>query len=159
MEERIARSTPLTKHRIMNEEDIDIAMVETVDTVDAQDIEGVIVLEEESPVVQIGKAASTIAGDQAAIKWANGWLNTNEGVESIAKLLPVHVEGENMRRILRSILNEFAMSRVQYARRNEGFLKAESKRVCEYTHPKSRRPLRISSRSIFSGKMTVGKSS
>jgi hypothetical protein len=87
-----------------------------------------VILDEQLPIAQIGKAASTIAGDKTAVKWANSWLKENEGVESIASLDPIHVEGDNMRRILRAMLNEFATSNVKYAV-GTGFLKAESKRT------------------------------
>jgi hypothetical protein len=113
----------------MNEDTLldTVNTLETVDTLDTVVLDDTIVLEEE-PTVQIGKAASTVEGDKAAVKWANKWLKENEEVESIANLDPIHVEGDNMRRILRAMLNEFATTNVQYAVR-KGFLKAESKRT------------------------------
>ena len=83
---------------------------------------------DDKPFVRIGNAASTVAGNKAALKWANTWLSLNEGVESIAMLTEMHVEGNNMRQILRSMLNEFANSNVLYAR-GGGYLKAESKQT------------------------------
>ena len=49
---------------------------------------------DDKPFVRIGNAASTVVGDKAALKWASTWLNENEGVESIAKLTEIHVEGK-----------------------------------------------------------------
>lgn len=84
--------------------------------------------EESTTVARIGNAASTTAGDKSANKWANTWLSENEGVESIAKITETHVEGSNMRRILRAMLNEFANTSVPHSR-GGGHLKADSKRT------------------------------
>jgi hypothetical protein len=83
---------------------------------------------EDDPVVRLGNAAATGAGDKSAMKWANTWLSENEGVESIANITETHVEGNNMRRILRAMLSEFANSNVPYSR-GGGYLKADSKQT------------------------------
>ena len=96
-------------------------------------LEDTVVLEPEAnspPDSRIGNAASTVAGDKAAMTWANAWLKENENIVSITNLKEIHVEGNNMRRILGAMLGDYANSNIPYSTGGEGlFLKADSKRT------------------------------
>jgi len=77
----------------------------------------------------IGLAQSTLDGDiSAARNFANGWLKDNDEAESIDALTEVHLEGDNLERILKQLLHAYATTNVPKVR-GEGYMKAESKRT------------------------------
>ena len=82
-----------------------------------------------APPRKLGLAPSTTQGDvSAARNFANGWLRENEEAESIDALTDLHVEGDNLERILKQMLYAYATTNVPKAR-GEGYMKAESKRT------------------------------
>ena len=64
--------------------------------------------DKQSAPPNIGHAGQTLKDNESSLWYANAWLSKNEGVESINDLTEAHVKGDNLCRILRAPLYEFA---------------------------------------------------